>query len=588
MRDGLAMTVAVATVLGARMGLPAGSVPVALGTGAILGVAAFLGRRTWLLVPAALLLAGGLAARAEAGLAGVPDRFDGVVQVVSVSDRPRVGVTARVRAGSHQLELFPPAGQVDLVRNAPPGRRLVVAGTVRPVDPHQAIQRGSHVAGRLRAHRVEPGPPPGMLWRLVGGVRGAVRGLADALPPDQRGLFEGFVLGDATAQSDVQQADFRATGLTHLFVTSGEHVAFVLLLFSPLVARMGPRTRAVSTVLVCGAYAMVTGLQPSVLRAATMAVVATTAAGFGRPVRSWRSLAFAVTLLVLIDPFLTRSVAFGLSVGACTGIVALAQPLVRVLPGPRWLRRPFAVTIAAQIGVAPILVGFPGGMPVAAIPANVLAVPPAGGIMILGLPALALAATGLPGTAWLVWIPRLLLGWVETVARTMASLPLGHLGPIAVAVAVCGVVLAVVGGPDRSRRIRRVGHLTALAALCLPMISGSPGLADRGVVVIRRDATTVVVLTGSVPTGELLTTLAGARVGHLDAVVVPRGDRGDAQMLEAIAHRHRIGTVITPAPIDDLDLAQTVADGDGSVVVGAVVLRVVAAGPPLSVYAEPP
>lgn len=585
--DTVAVCVALAAIVGARLPVPAHIGPVVLGGDVVLAVVAFVLRRPWILVLAVALSASALAARAETGLGGVPDTYRGEVEVIDVSENPYLGTVVKVRAGSHQLEVVPPENARDLAGAARRGDRLVVSGTVKPVDPDRARRRGSHVAGRLRATRLEPGAPGGPLWRLVGGIRGGVTALGGALPASQRGLFTGFVLGDASGQSDLQRADFRASGLTHLFVASGEHVAFVLLLFAPLSRRVGMRSRWTLTVALCVLYALVTGLQPSVLRAATMAVVATTAAGLGRPIRSWRSLAFAVTLLVLADPFLVYSVAFGLSVGACVGIVALARRLVDVLWGPLWLRRPLAVTIAAQIGVAPLLVGFPGGMPVAAIPANVLAVPPAGGIMVLGLPALMLAATHLPGTALLVWIPRLLLAWLDGVARVTAALPLGRFGAATVGAAVAGTGMVLVADRFGATGLRRIGAMVVGGALCAAVFVGSPGPGGGdGPVVVRRGATTVVVLTGSVPTDALLTELAVRRVGVVDLLVVPTGDRGDVDMLETIEHRHEVRRVLTPTRVAGIDTPQTVVDTGDRLRVGDATLRVVSSRAVLSVHVE--
>lgn len=587
--DAGAVAAGVAAFVGARTGIPPGWIPAVLGGAVLVTVAASVARRPVILIPAVLLAASGLAAHAQAGLGGLPERFVGTVQVIDVSTDTYLGVTARVRAGSHQLRLVPPETGRELVAGSGPGDRLEVSGPVRPDDPARARARGSHVAGRLHATRVRPGPAPGPLWRVVAHVRGGVRSLAGGLPASQRGMFEGFVLGDASAQSELQLADFRNSGLTHLFVTSGEHVAFMLLLFAPLLRRVGLRTRWVLTVGICVFYAVVTGLQPSVLRAATMAVLATTASGLGRPVRSWRTLGFAVVALVLADPFLVGSVAFGLSVGACAGIVGLARPLVRVFAGPLWFRRAFAVTIAAQIGAAPLLVGFPGGMPLAAILANVLAVPVASGVMVLGLPALVVAATGVPGAAIVAWIPRLLLAWIEGVARVTTSLPLGHLGGVAVTVAVVGLGVVLVARRVGLRRLGVAGGTVAVVAVLSPLFIAprDPPDADGAVLVRRRD-TTLVVVTGSTRTDALLTGLSSERVGAVDGVVVPHGDAADVEALAAIGHRHRIGHVITPERIVGLGQPQTVVAVGDRVHIGRAVIRVVATAPLLSVYVEPP
>src|SRR5205085_6821192 len=95
---------------------------------------------------------------------------------------------------------------------------------------------------------------------------------------------------------------------------------------------------------------------PSVLRAEAMAGLALLASTMGRPVSGVRILALAVAGLLLIDPLLVGSLGFLLSVGASAGILLLSKPITALLPGPRPLAEALGVTLAAQVGVAPVLV----------------------------------------------------------------------------------------------------------------------------------------------------------------------------------------------------------------------------------------
>src|SRR3546814_8489814 len=72
---------------------------------------------------------------------------------------------------------------------------------------------------------------------------------------------------------------------------------------------------------------------------------------------------------------------------ACAAIVLLAPPISSVLPGPAAIRDALGVTLAAQLGVAPVLLATFGPMPVASIPANLLAVPVAGAVIAWGITA---------------------------------------------------------------------------------------------------------------------------------------------------------------------------------------------------------
>lgn len=585
--------------VGLAVGVCAGAwagIPHTTALGVILVVSAWVVRRPWVFVVGVMLVASGMAARATAGLESSPGVFAGTVEVVAAATTARGDVHAEVRADGRHLDLVPPAdGQRDVARavaRAEPGERLVVHGRVSPGDPQRSRSRGSHVAGRLYADRVSPGGPPRLWWRMAGSIRDTVRHLGRPLPANQRVLFDGFVLGDASGQSAFQRADFRASGLTHLLVASGENVAFVLMLAAPLLTRVGFGLRWFLIVALTAAYALVTGLEPSVLRAAAMAVVATSAQALGRPARSLRSLAFAITLLVLLDPFLVHSVAFLLSVGASLGIITLARPLAAVLPGPYRLRGVLAVTLAAQIGVAPLLLGFPAGLPVAAFPANLLAALPAGLVMVVGLPALVLAATGLAGSGVFVWIPRFLLGWVDHVARVSASADLGYLGLGSVLVVSAAVGLLVVLGRGRARWLRWSASLALAGALVVPVVSSGSGppadTAGGSPIVVRRGSLRVVVLTGRVPDEMLLTDLSVARVRRVDVLVVPRGGPEDRAMVATIARRHPIGRVVAPRAIPDTPWQVTVVSAGERLEVGAVPIEVIATSPVLSVHVGAP
>lgn len=585
--DAVAVALAVGVAVGAWVAVP-GVGPVGL----LALVGAFVLRRPTLLILGAALVASACAAHATAGLVIAGGTWRGEVTVLHVATDTAGDVHVEVRAGAHHLDLVPNRADRTLIARANAGDRFDVAGRVTPIDPIVSRSRGSHVAGRLHPWRVTAAGPPRPAWRVAGRVRDVVHRLGRPLPRQQRALFDGFVLGDASAQSDVQRADFRASGLTHLLVASGENIAFVLVLAGPLLRRSGVRVRWALTLAVCGLYALVTGLEPSVLRAATMAVVATSAAGLGRPVKSWRSLAFAVTVLILVDPFLVHAAAFTLSVGASIGILALARPLAASLPGAAWLTNPLAVTVAAQIGVAPVLVGFPGGMPVAAIPANVLAAVPAGLVMVAGLPALMPAAIHLPGAGAFVLIPRFLLGSIDTVARVCASLPLGYLGTATVAIVTLGAATVAVVGRHRLAWLRRGAIVLVVTGVCMPVLFSaggtSTGPAGPAPVVVRRGATVVVVLTGSVPTQALLGDLSMARVRRIDAIVIPRGDADDTKMLAAIAHRHGVGRVLSPRPLETSTppWPVTVLTDRTRVIVGSATIQVVATVPVLSVDVE--
>ena len=97
--------------------------------------------------------------------------------------------------------------------------------------------------------------------------------------------------------------------------------------------------------------------EPSVLRAAAMGLVALAALGSGSRTAGVRNLAVATLILLLADPFLSRSMGFALSVLACAGIVWWARRWTMIMN--RWLpvvlAESIAVPLAAQLATTPVV-----------------------------------------------------------------------------------------------------------------------------------------------------------------------------------------------------------------------------------------
>ena len=300
------------------------------------------------------------------------------------------------------------------------GRRGRSTGAVRRAQVR-------HVVGRFEVTTTGDVVEGSALARASNRVRHALRASAEAtMPADDAALFAGLVIGDDARQPDWMLTDFRASGLSHLTAVSGQNVAFLLAAALPLLRRLRPWWRWGATLALIGWFMAMTRFEPSVLRAGVMAMLAATAYVRGQQVRPVRLLASAVILLVLLDPLLVWSVGFWLSVGATAGVCVVGPWLEPRLPGPAWLRLPMAVTLGAQAGVAvPSLLVF-HRLPVVSVPANLLAVPVAGFVMLYGLPA-GLLASWLPATAMRIVMVPAVVGtrWVSLVAHVAAAVEPG-------------------------------------------------------------------------------------------------------------------------------------------------------------------
>ena len=361
----------------------------------------------------------------------LPDRlgaFEGVACLIS-DPTPHNGATVAVfEIDGERYEAW---------ARGSPGRRLGshLAGECARIGGDRRALSGTaarraavrHVVAGLQLRAVGDWSAGAPVDRASNRVRRVfAAGAAELTTPDDA-LFAGLVIGDDRNEPPAVIEEFRAAGLSHLTAVSGQNVAYVLAAAAPLLRRLRPMPRWATTVALIAWFVALTRFEPSVLRAGLMAGIAATGFLLGRERPPARVLALAVGLLALIDPLLVWSVGFWLSVGATAGVALLSNRLAALVPGPDWLALPAGVTLGAQAGVAPVSLLVFGTLPLVSLPANLLAVPVAGAVMLYGLPA-GLAAGALHGgplggLAAALQIPSGLgTRWVATVAALGARL----------------------------------------------------------------------------------------------------------------------------------------------------------------------
>lgn len=308
------------------------------------------------------------------------------------------------------------------------GESYRVIGRVRPPGTSGWF-RTRHITGRVGVEQLELVEGPGHQWIIPEFARGLVVAGASTMSERQRALYLGLVIGDDRLQPLGQRLNFRLAGLTHLLAVSGQNVAFVLAVARGPLLLLGRRSRLICTIAVLVVFAVMTRMEPSVMRATAAAALAVWASATGRERSGLIVLSVAVVCVLCIDPFLVDSVGFQLSVSASAGILLLGPIIERRLPGPSWLAGPLATTLAAQVGVAPLLTYYFGPASVASVPANLLAGWAAAAVMTLGLTVGIMAGLMPDQLATIVqWPTTLLLEWLEVVASLGAKARVPHFG----------------------------------------------------------------------------------------------------------------------------------------------------------------
>lgn len=372
-----------------------------------------------------------------------PDRFSGEQNYL---------VEANIRTGTYGGERFTATGTVLVIggsgwETVRLGDALSAAGSLTPTEA------GDKAVALFFAATDPKTEPAGGWYRLTGDLRQSFGESIPGANADVRGLLPWMVLGDRSQLPADLETAMQNTGLTHLTAVSGANCAYVLG-FVFLLARSlrCPRfPAAAAAVAALAGFVLLVRPDPSVLRAAVMGAIGVLAVLTGRGRTSFALLGAAVVILLAVDPWLSGSFAFVLSVLATSGLVVLGNACARWLG--LWLHpaaaAALAMPIAAQAFCAPVLILLQPAMVTYSVPANVAAAPVVPIVTIVGMAGVA-ALVVLPAAApAAIMVAGAGARWVAAVARFFDGLPGAVLpwpeGPAGMAMMAAFSAAAIVG-----------------------------------------------------------------------------------------------------------------------------------------------
>ena len=314
--------------------------------------------------------------------------FQGVAQIVEDPQWRNGAVQSVLRLDGQRFIVYAYGLEGRRLSKRLVGEVVAISAQRQRLDPaKQSRYRSRHIVGTATLSSVSETAGHGSpLFRSANQLRGVLHDSTRFMPSDEASLYIGLLIGDDRQQSPEMIAAFRGSGLSHLTAVSGQNVAFLLAVAAPFLVRVRSRWRLVATLFLLGWFVVLTRAEPSVIRATTMAALSAYGIARGRDVPPMRVLAIALGALVLLDPLIAWSVGFWMSGCATAGLIVLAPKIAQILPGPTWLVGALSTTLGAQLGVMPITLTVFGSAPVVAILTNLLAVPIAGAVMLIGLP----------------------------------------------------------------------------------------------------------------------------------------------------------------------------------------------------------
>ena len=359
--------------------------------------------------------------------------------------------------------------------------------------------------------------------------------LVTVLPEPQAALARGIVLGlRGDIPPDVKD-DFIHTGTAHLLVISGVNLSIMAGILVSLGIWLFGRRHYIYVWLALGMiwlYALLTGLEPPVVRAVIMASLFLIAELLGRQRSAGIALVFAAAVMVSITPRILHDASFQLSFMAMAGLIFIFPPLqslgrkaVSTIAGDKEVIisaansvvDSFGVSLAAVIAVLPLIAYYFGVISWVGPVATLLTMFSMPGIIIFGSLAGVIGLFFLPLAQLIAWVAWLFLIYLLLVVKFFDLVPFGDIGSfdskwIWIYYAVLAIILWI-----SSNRLKLVASLSKVAnfaaKLCMKWVVA--GLLVAAVLVWMAAAT--------MPDDNLHVTFLD--VGQGDAILIQRGNQ---------------------------------------------------------------
>ena len=226
---------------------------------------------------------------------------------------------------------------------------------------------------------------------------------SSGLSDDQYAVVAAMALGDKSALTHELRETYSMTGASHILALSGLHLSIIYALLSMLV--VGRRWQTISQVVIIlsiWAFVFLVGMSASVVRSAVMLTVYALLALGHRKKMSVNTLAFTAIVMLIVTPQALFDVGFQMSFMAVFSILLFVPLFYRPFSAEylmthrvvKWVWGMVAISVAAQIGVAPLIAYYFGRFSCYFLLTNFIVIPAATLILYLSLATLLIPSIG--------------------------------------------------------------------------------------------------------------------------------------------------------------------------------------------------
>ncbi len=177
---------------------------------------------------------------------------------------------------------------------------------------------------------------------------------------------------------------YRDTGIIHILALSGLHLGIIIWIISILISLFMRKikykaTKLIFTISAVWLFAFITGLSPSIIRAATMFTIFQISFMINKNSNPYSIFASSIFIITLINPFIVNNIGFNLSFLSVLGIIYFQPKLAKLQTFKNKILKYFwdmtTYSISAQIITSPLILFYFNQLPIYAFLANWLMIP---------------------------------------------------------------------------------------------------------------------------------------------------------------------------------------------------------------------
>lgn len=438
---------------------------------------------------------------------------------------------------------------------------------------------------------------------LAGNVKGILKQL---FPADVFPFAKALLLGDTYDLDPVLDTAFQVSGIRHIIAVSGLHISILY----GLVCLFTLKNRFLTALVgmpVLALFAAMAGFTPSALRACIMVWLMLLAKVFDRDYDPPTALAFAVLVILAVNPLAAMSASLQLSAGCVAGILLFNQSI------NSWLKEKFpqrkasrlsaflwgsiSVTLSAMSLTTPLCAYYFGMVSLVSPLTNLLTLWVVNvvfnGLVITVL----LSLVSQPAAAWLASFLAWPIRYVQELALAFADIPLAAVYTNSIYIVFWLVFLYILLAVFLRMKKKQPGVLICcgVAGLCIALMASwlEPLSADTRItmldvgqgqsIILQSEGKTFLVDCGGdndEETADLIAeTLLSQGIARLDGIILTHFDRDHAGAIHQLLNRIDTDYLFLPDTRNEFEDPQTAGEilyvrEDMELAFGAAVLRI--------------